>query len=156
MLLVCCLVQSWFCEEREVLGIRLGWTASSFTSALFRPTSWHHKKIKIQLFFFSPPVLEVPFLGHAFMKGSICLLELFCILLQSLQETLQGFLNLIQTQGGENSSTDKYAWQRLFFLCSVKDSSVSGLQVSCVFINEITDNRHWLLSTQFRKAICFQ
>lgn len=47
VVLVCCLVQSWFCEEREVLGISLGWTASGFPSALFRPTYWQLKKIKL-------------------------------------------------------------------------------------------------------------
>lgn len=71
----------------------------------------------------------MPVLGHTFMKHSIYLLELFGILLQNMQETLQGYLSLIQTQGEANPSTDKYAWQSLLFFCLVKDSRVSGLQV---------------------------
>lgn len=74
MVLVCCLVQSWFCEEREVLGISLGWTASGFPSALFRPTSWQLKKIKLSfvcLFVCFSSALEVPFLGHTLLWKAV-------------------------------------------------------------------------------------
>jgi len=62
-------------------------------------------------------------MGRTSVKGNIYLLELLSTLLLSLQEVLQGFLNLIQIQGGPNSSTDKHASQILLF-CSVKNSSV--------------------------------
>lgn len=62
-------------------------------------------------------------MGRTSVKGNIYLLELLSTLLLSLQEVLQGFLNLIQIQGGPNSSTDKHASQILLF-CSVKNFSV--------------------------------
>lgn len=84
-------------------------------------------------------------MGHTSVKRSISLLDLLGILLLSLQEVLQGFLNLIHIQGGPNSSTDKHASQILLFLGSVKNSSVSGLQVHDVCLSTksvITDIGH--------------
>lgn len=83
---------------------------------------------KLLLFFFF-------FFLDTLVKSSIYFLELLSILLLR-----PGFFNWIQFQGGPGSRTDKHTSQVLLFLCSVKDSCVSGLQVQCMFTNKITDN----------------
>lgn len=156
-LLVGCLVLSWLREGR-----RAGFWLNCFKCSLcliqilfLTPYEYKgHTQRKLQLFF--PFPLEMLFMGHISVKGSIYLLDLLRILLLSLQKVLQGFLNLIHIQGGLNSSTDKHASQILLFLGSVKNSCFRAAGARCVFINKISDNWHWPLSTRFRKAVCFQ
>lgn len=145
-LLVGCLVLSWLREGR-----RAGFWLNCFKCSLcliqilfLTPYEYKgHTQRKLQLFF--PFPLEMLFMGHTSVKGSIYLLDLLRILFLSLQKVLQGFLNLIHIQGGLNSSTDKHASQILLFLGSVKNSSVSELQEHDVCLSTrsvITDIGH--------------